>query len=219
MNEVINIILGDNQGITRIGIEALIQGYKKGLKYDLASTKKMLVSLLISNPDSIVVLDYSYFDFGSVDELLNVSARFPNTHWILFSDELSADFLKRLFFSSESFSVVLKGSDLDEINLAIASAFHKERFICQRVVNQLLLSNKAPTSKSDHLLTPTEKEILKEIASGKTTKEIASTRNLSFHTIITHRKNIFRKLEVNNVYEATKYAVKAGIVDVTDYYI
>jgi len=36
---------------------------------------------------------------------------------------------------------------------------------------------------------------------------------------MTHRKNIFRKIEVNNVHEATKYAIRAGIVDMTEYYI
>ena len=68
-------------------------------------------------------------------------------------------------------------------------------------------------------MTDTEKEILKEIAIGRTTKEIAANRNLSFHTIITHRKNIFRKLEVNNVHEATKYAMRAGLIDMAEYYI
>lgn len=75
------------------------------------------------------------------------------------------------------------------------------------------------TESLDHILTVTEKEILKEIALGRTTKEIASNRNLSFHTIITHRKNIFRKLEVNNVHEAIKYAMRAGLVDLAEYYI
>jgi len=39
------------------------------------------------------------------------------------------------------------------------------------------------------------------------------------HTIMTHRKNIFRKIEVNNVHEATKYAMKAGLIDLAEYYI
>ncbi|MEO5160076.1 LuxR C-terminal-related transcriptional regulator, partial [Bacteroides ovatus] len=52
-----------------------------------------------------------------------------------------------------------------------------------------------------------------------TTKEIAAEKNLSFHTINSHRKNIFRKLGVNNVHEATKYAMRAGIVDLAEYYI
>ena len=73
--------------------------------------------------------------------------------------------------------------------------------------------------QEDRLLTPTEKIILKEIALGKTTKEIAAEKNLSFHTINSHRKNIFRKLGVNNVHEAIKYAMRAGIVDLAEYYI
>jgi len=48
---------------------------------------------------------------------------------------------------------------------------------------------------------------------------IAAERCSSVHTISTHRKNIFRKIGVNNLLEATKYAVQAGIVDVTEYYI
>jgi len=77
----------------------------------------------------------------------------------------------------------------------------------------------ATTMQDDHLLTASEKVILKEIALGKTTKEIAAEKNLSFHTINSHRKNIFRKLGVNNAHEATRYAMRAGIVDVAEYYI
>ena len=54
---------------------------------------------------------------------------------------------------------------------------------------------------------------------GMTTKEIAEKRFSSFHTVNTHRKNIFRKLNVNNVHEATKYALRAGLVDTAEYYI
>ena len=68
-------------------------------------------------------------------------------------------------------------------------------------------------------LTATEKQILAAIASGKTTKEIAQERYVSTHTVVTHRKNIFRKIQVNNIHEATKYAVKAGLIDLVDYFI
>jgi DNA-binding NarL/FixJ family response regulator len=71
----------------------------------------------------------------------------------------------------------------------------------------------------DIILTTTEKEILHLLALGKTTKEIAADRFSSSHTITTHRKNIFRKLQVNSVYEATKYALRAGIIDSAEYYI
>ena len=214
-----NVVIADNQDITRIGIESLIRENEKNAVLYQAKSKSELIKLLIAYPEALVVFDYSLFDMGSVDELLNVNARFPKAHWLLFSDELSGDFLKRLLFNSQSFSVVLKMADINEINTAITHAYRDERFICSRVTNQLLLAGKAAGQKPDNILTATETEILKEIASGKTTKEIAAKRNLSFHTIITHRKNIFRKLEVNNVYEATRYAMRAGIIDASDYYI
>ena len=68
-------------------------------------------------------------------------------------------------------------------------------------------------------LTHSEIEIVKLIASGYTTKEIAGQRNVSFHTVNTHRKNIFRKLGVNNASELIMQAIKSGWIDNIEYYI
>ena len=91
------------------------------------------------------------------------------------------------------------------------------RFVCQRMMEVLLAPKQEEQEKIN--LTKTETEILKDIALGMTTKEIAEKRFSSFHTVNTHRKNIFRKLGVNNVHEATKYALRAGLVDSAEYYI
>lgn len=214
-----DVIIVDRQDITRVGMETLVRDAKKASSVQFAESKPELIKLLSSFPDSVVILDYTLSDFTSVDELLNVGYRFSQSRWLLFSDELSYDFLHRLIMSSDSYSVVLKSCELDEINMGLLHIFRGERFICGRVTNQLLQSQKPVIESLDHILTATEKEILKEIALGRTTKEIASNRNLSFHTIITHRKNIFRKLEVNNVHEAIKYAMRAGLVDLAEYYI
>lgn len=214
-----NVLIIDGQDITSIGMRYLVEKTEKAASVNIASNKNELIKFLIDAPDSLVILDYTLSDFASADELLNVSLRFHDSRWLLFSDELSSDFLKHLVFISNSFSVVLKTSDAAEIEMAIIHSFRNERFICSRVTNQLLLADKSASSKTENLLTSTETEILKEMALGSTTKEIAAKRNLSFHTIITHRKNIFRKLDVNNVHEATKYAMRAGIIDIAEYYI
>jgi DNA-binding CsgD family transcriptional regulator len=57
------------------------------------------------------------------------------------------------------------------------------------------------------------------VANGMTAKEIALKKNLSIHTINTHRKNIFKKLAVNNVSELIIVAIKAGWIDNIEYYI
>ncbi len=214
-----DVVIIDRQDITRIGIEALLAETRRTASVQHVETKAELIKRLVVNSQVAIVLDYTLSDFASVDELLNVGYRFPDTRWLLFSEELTNEFLRRLVFSSEAFSVVLKSCDLDEINLGLLHLLKEERFICARVTNQLLQTQKPASDTLDHILTATEKEILKEIALGHTTKEIAAHRNISFHTIITHRKNIFRKLEVNNIHEATKYAMRAGLVDMADYYI
>jgi Response regulator containing a CheY-like receiver domain and an HTH DNA-binding domain len=215
-----NIIIFDNQDITRLGIKFLISKlYRPDQVYKLfcVDTKSSLVHCLISNPDSLVVIDYTLSDLNSVDTLLNINTRFPKTHWVLFSDEISVQFLKKVV-CHEEFSVVLKNSDYQEIKKAILSALNEQPFICEHVKEQLLLSDKSNAGNKE-VLTLTEREILREIAFGKSAKEIACSRNISIHTVITHRKNIYRKLEVNNSQEASRYALRAGILDSSDYYI
>ena len=82
-----------------------------------------------------------------------------------------------------------------------------------------MLLTPTQTTQEENRLTPTETEILRDIALGLTTREIAEKRYSSFHTVTTHRKNIIRKIGVNNVHEATRYALRAGLVDSAEYYI
>ncbi|SHE55164.1 transcriptional regulator [Bacteroides luti] len=210
-------VIADNQDITKAGILFLLGGLKDVGNITEANNRAELIKELRTSPEAIVILDYTLFDFAGADELLILNERFPKISWILFSDELSEEFVKRVLYSSQSFSFVMKDNSKEEITSALQCAMRKERFICNHVSNMLI--GKQTQAPIENILTNTEKIILKEIALGKTTKEIAAERNLSFHTINSHRKNIFRKLEVNNVHEATKYAMRAGIVDMAEYYI
>lgn len=212
------LVIADNQDITKAGILYLTDKMPEIGLVTEAADKKELLRLLVRYPDAVVLLDYTLFDLNSADELIILQERFKRISWILFSEELSEDFIRRIIFSSETFSIVLKDSFLEEIRTAIFSAFCSQRFICNRI-NNLLSDRKAGQQKEHPVLTSTETEILKSIALGKTTKEIAAERFSSIHTITTHRKNIFRKLEVNNLHEATRYALRAGIIDSAEYYI
>lgn len=214
-------IIADNQDISKAGMMFLLSRQKEVSLLLEADNKAELISELRLHPEAVVILDYTLFDFAGADELIVLQQRFKKADWLLFSDELSMSFLRQVLFSSMAFGVVMKDNSKEEILTALQCASRKERFICNHVSNLLLSGNSspAPQPNDDHLLTPTEKNILKEIALGKTTKEIANEKVLSFHTINSHRKNIFRKLGVNNVHEATKYAMRAGIVDLAEYYI
>lgn len=213
------LVLADNQDITKAGILYLsdkMPGF--GLVRE-AGDRKELVSLLTASPDAAVVLDYTLFDLTGADELIILQERFKQVRWLLFCDELSEDFIRRVLFSSEVFSIVMKEAPEEEIVAALKAISGSERYIGSRTRNMLV--NRKPVREPEErpLLTSTERDILRAIAQGKTTREIASERFSSIHTITTHRKNIFRKLEINNVHEATKYALRAGIIDSAEYYI
>lgn len=214
-----NLIIADKQDITRIGIESVAARSDFGGETYFAENKSELIEYLSHGTDSVVVLDYTLFDFSSVTELQILQDRYPESSWILFSDELTDTFLRQVLANDLSFSIVFKMSSLEEIEAAIRSTFDYVPYLSKSAENHLKMLRRSIDEVADYNLTASEKEILKEIALGKTTKEIAAGRNVSFHTVITHRKNIFRKLEVNNVHEATRYAIKAGIVDMSEYYI
>ena len=211
------ILLADKQDITRAGLTYVIEKME-GFETKYVEDKTELMLALKENEDTVVILDYTLFDINDAAELLILNQRFPYTRWLLFSEDLSADFVKVLIASSSMFSVLLKESPMMEIKEAIRFCVASNRFVCQRMMEVLLAPvQQEPEEKVN--LTMTETEILKDIALGMTTKEIAEKRFSSFHTVNTHRKNIFRKLSVNNVHEATKYALRAGLVDSAEYYI
>jgi DNA-binding NarL/FixJ family response regulator len=208
-------ILSDNQDISKAGIRYFLKetGFR-GIQYE-ARNKKELIQLLSDYTDVTVVLDYTNFDFNNVEDLLVVAARFNEAHWILFSDELSLSFVKRIILEN-AFSILLKNSTSDEIKRVLTLARIGERYISPTVKHFI---EDAKEQIETETLTSSEKEILKLIALGKSVKEIAEERFSSVHTITTHKKNIFRKLEVNNIHEATKYALRSGLIDTMDYYI
>ena len=189
-------IIADNQDISKAGMMFLLSKQKDVATLLEADNKAELIQQLRLYPQAVVVLDYTLFDFAGADELIVLQERFKEVDWILFSDELSINFLRQVLFSSMAFGVVMKDNSKEEIMTAIQCAGRKQRYICNHVSNLLLSGAASPVA-------------------GTMTAE----KNLSFHTINSHRKNIFRKLGVNNVHEATKYAMRAGIVDLAEYYI
>lgn len=211
-----HFILADNQDLTRIALEGLIR-HEGQHTIQRASDKATLIELLKEQWEAVVVLDYTLFDFADKEQLLIVGERFPQSSFILVSEELMPDFLRTVVYSSHQFSIVFKDSPLKELQQALHSAVRQERFICQRAT-ETILQRHHEEDKPD-LLTVTETEILRSIAQGKTSKDIANDRISSIHTINTHKKNIFRKLKVNTAHEAIKYALRAGLVDPSEFYI
>ena len=208
-------ILADNRELTRFALESLIR-QKEGTVYK-TSNKAGLVELLKEHENAIVLLDYTLFDFADVDQLLIVGERFALAQWILISEDLTPAFLRRVVYSSHQFSIVFKDEPLSSVREALQAASNHKRFFSQKALETIISQQEEEERPS--ILTETEIDIVKAIARGKTTKEIAEERFSSIHTINTHRKNIFRKLKINTAHEVVKYALRAGLIDSSEFYI
>lgn len=212
-----NYILADNQELTRFALESLLKRNEENVVYK-ASDKAGLVELLKEHESAVVILDYTMFDFSDEDQLLIVAERFSLSEWILISEELTSRFLRRVVYASHQFSIVFKDGPLQEVREALDAVGCHQRYISQRAL-EVIISQQQEEEEQPSVLTATETEIVKAIAQGKTTKEIANERFSSVHTITTHRKNIFRKLGINTAHEVVKYALRAGLVDSSEFYI
>ena len=210
-------ILADNQELTRLALISLIKQNEENTLY-VATDKAGLVELLKEHEDAIVLLDFTLFDFADADQLLIVGERFALSQWILISDDLTPTFIRQMVYSSHQFSIVFKDGPLNEVREALQTVSRHQRYISQRAL-EVIINQQQVEEERPSILTETETEIVKAIAQGKSTKEIAAERFSSVHTITTHRKNIFRKLGVNTAHEVVKYALRAGLIDSSEFYI
>ena len=211
-----NYIIADNQELTGYALQSLLKREEDNATFR-AMDKAGLIELLKEHEDAVVFLDYTLFDFADEDQLLIVAERFSLSEWILISDELTPQFIRRVVYSSHQFSMVYNDGPMSEIREALQAVNRHTRYLSQRALESFI-SQQQEEEKPD-ILTATETEIIRAIAQGKTTKEIAAERFSSIHTVTTHRKNIFRKLGINTAHEAVKYALRAGLIDPSEFYI
>ncbi|MBO7115906.1 MAG: response regulator transcription factor [Prevotella sp.] len=214
---MVNFILADNQELTAFALRTLIRELESATIH-VAVNKDQLISQLQKEEKSIVVLDYTLYDIQDEEQLLVIIERFPLTQWIMVSDDLTIQVMRKLVYTVRNVSIVFKDSPFKLFRHAIDYATRGDRYLCQRAA-EVLFCQQADEEQRPKVLTETEIEILRGVAQGKTTKEIAYERYSSIHTVNTHKKNIFRKLQVNTAHEAIKYAFRAGLVDPSEFYI
>ncbi|MEA4937353.1 MAG: response regulator transcription factor [Paludibacter sp.] len=215
-------IICDSQYLTRQGFINLIDSFTENSTISSVFSKEDLIKKLEQDNSGIIIIDFELFDFDQLDEVALISRRFPDSKWLFTSGYIDDAFIHNLIELLPFANFVLKSDPEEDLLTAISSTRQGKRYYCSTALD-IILGQMPQKKKSEvftmPLLTPTEREIVHLLVSGKTTKEIADTRCLSFHTVGTHRKNIFRKMQVTTIHDLIKAAIKRGIVDYTEYYI
>ena len=164
----------------------------------------------------VIDADAPGFDAETLQDVKNIST--PPAVMLLLDNITRHEFQRYSEAGIEN--LLLKDASAEEILNAVEAAVSKRKHYSSEILEKILDSDeKKPQADTKNQLTPSEKEVVRLIAGGLTTKQIAARRNISFHTVNTHRKNIFRKLQVSNASELTMKAIKAGWIDNIEYYI
>ena len=100
------IYIADNQDITRAGLLYIVS-QRQDCESKLTSDKSSLIEALKEDSHVVIVLDYTLFDINDAAELCIISQRFPEAMWILFSEDLSQDFLREIVLTCPKCGILL----------------------------------------------------------------------------------------------------------------
>jgi len=212
-------VLAVNQDLIRLGFEYLIQAEIRNHPIEIVTTKSELRRALAMNDVPVVIIDFDTFDFSGIEEVATLAQAFPESKWLFVTNKISETFVLPLTSAMQGANLILKTNTHEIVVAALHATMAGKKYFCSEALDVILEGRSRKQIDHKSILTATENELVQLLAQGKTTKEIAEERCLSHHTVNTHRKNIFRKLEVNSVQELIKYALKHGLVDLTEYYI
>jgi DNA-binding NarL/FixJ family response regulator len=99
-------------------------------------------------------------------------------------------------------------ASIKELKVAFEKILHNQNYYCELVWNKILHPDEELSSTNKYNLTKREIEIVESLLNGKSTLEISSDLGLSPHTVQTHRKNCFKKLEVKSLSELLLFEIK-----------
>ena len=219
MEKINKIIIADSQFLVVEALKSLIMADRDYTIMGVAATKQELLKILDSGSADLLITDYVNIDYDGLDDLKIIRQKYPQVSILILTNTISKQEFAELTKSGIK-NIIYKTADKDEIFSAIESTLKSRKYYSDEILDLFLdISDTKYVAEDPKTLTPSEIEIVKLIADGLTTKEIASKRNISYHTVNTHRKNIFRKVEVSNASELIMLAIKAGWIDNIEYYI
>jgi DNA-binding NarL/FixJ family response regulator len=215
----IKIIIADSQFLITEGLKSFLQEKGFFIIEAIVTSEKELNAVLKNKKVNLLISGYQAGqDFGS-GFITRIKKQYPGLSILIISNSLTKNDLIKIKEAGIQ-DIIYKTSGREEILNAIDYTLKEKKYYPEEIFDMLLESSESDAENDKfRKLTSSEIEIVKLVANGMTAKEIASKKNLSIHTINTHRKNIFKKLAVNNVSELIIVAIKAGWIDNIEYYI
>ena len=210
----LTIVLADDHRILRQGLKLAIE-LEQGMKVvGEAGNGLEAVRLALEFRPRVVVMDVNMPELNGIEATRRIRSQAPD----IFVIGLSMYFDKRYvlgMLQAGASGYLLKTCSYEELAEALRLVGSGKTYLSAEVAGVVIQSALDQNSgRESHLpggLTPREKEVLQLVAEGKSTREIADLLELSERTVETHRRRIMVKLNLKNVAELTRYAVREGL--------
>ena len=165
-------------------------------------------------PD-VVVMDISMPHVNGIEATRALLARFPAIRVVALSAFNYKKFVMEMMEAGAT-AYVVKSAAGDQLVSAIKSAAQGKTYLCPETASILLEAsqrsgNNAGGTRDNKRLGRRETEVLRLLAEGKTSPQIAEKMHIAPSTVDVHRRNIMNKLELHTVAELTKYAIRLGL--------
>lgn len=204
----IKVILADDHDLMRRSLRLLLDGEADLEVIAEADELPLVVRHVQGHRPHVLVLDLNLSGVSSIEAISGLREGAPETQVVVVSMEENPLFAQRAL-NAGALGYVLKSSADDELAEAVRAAARGEEFLSPSVAARL---RGLQSSLVSDKLSAREIEVLRLIALGHTSVEIARKLHLSPRTIETHRTRIHRKLELTSRAELVRYALGRGLL-------
>jgi DNA-binding NarL/FixJ family response regulator len=213
------ILLADDHKITRQGLRSLLEKQKDMEVIAEADNGRAAVQMAAEMAPDIIIMDVTMPDLNGVEAAKQILAKSPDIKIIALSMHSDALFVTEMLKSGAT-GYLLKDCAFEELTRAIRTVADGKTYLSPAisgvVVEDYLHRLTTAEFTSPDVLTDREKEVVQLMAEGNSTKQIALKLHISVKTVETHRRQIMSKLDIHNVAELTKYAIRKGITSLND---
>ena len=208
------VLLADDHALVRAGIRALLEKIPGVEVVGEAGTGRKALELVRSTLPNIVLMDIAMTELGGLEALPRITKDFPSVKVVILSAHANEEYVIRALREGAS-GYMLKDSATTELELAINSVIQGKIYlspsISRTVIDDYLQRVSGAVSPLEQL-TSRQREILKLIAEGKNTKEIAADLDISIKTVESHRLQLMDRLNIHDVPALVRYAIRNGLV-------
>lgn len=209
----IRVVLADDHALVRAGMRSLLSGMAQvQVVGEAASGEEALVLAERERPD-VVLMDIAMKGITGLEAAARMRDQYPEVRVVILSMHSGEEYVLQALRAG-AVGYLLKDAATGELELALRSVMRGESWFSPAVSRQVVEGyvQRVGGEAAADVLTARQREVLKLVAGGKSTKEIAFDLNLSVKTVETHRAQIMERLGIRDVAGLVRYALRTGLV-------